>query len=251
MIALTVSVAAITNQGLRRSHNEDTIVVGAWRGSGSMTMPYKLVHKLEQPLLILVADGMGGHAAGEDASRIAAQHTADHILEADGESAIGECIRSANRAIYQAMAQSPERQGMGTTLAGILLRSNGHVHFNIGDSRVYRYKGGFLRQLSVDDVRERLDKTETARGSAVLTQCLGGGSALSDINPHVGAEPMVAGWRYILCSDGLTDMVPLEKIETLISEDDGEAVESLMRAALAAGGEDNISIIVATVGALE
>ena len=81
-----VSVAAVTNQGLRRSHNEDTIVVGGWRGNASMTKPYVLVQKLEQPLLCLVADGMGGHAAGEEASRIAAQHITEHILEADGES---------------------------------------------------------------------------------------------------------------------------------------------------------------------
>src|SRR5262245_32140586 len=107
-----VSVAAITNVGLRRTHNEDTVVVGGWRGNGSMTSPYTLKHPLEQPLFFLVADGMGGHAAGEDASRIAAQHIADHILNADNEAGVANCIRGANRALYEAMKGSSERQGM-------------------------------------------------------------------------------------------------------------------------------------------
>jgi serine/threonine protein phosphatase PrpC len=70
-----------------------------------------------------------------------------------------------------------------------------------------------------------------------------------DVAPHVGTEPVVPGWRYLLCSDGLTDMVPLERIEGLLGEhaDDTNAVAALLEAALAGGGEDNISIIVATI----
>jgi serine/threonine protein phosphatase PrpC len=150
------------------------------------------------------------------------------------------------------MQGSPENKGMGTTVAGLLFRQSGHLHFNVGDSRVYRFKAGFLRQLSIDDVRSpAADPAEGRRGSTVLTQCLGGAVAMSEIAPHVGTEPVVAGWRYLLCSDGLTDMVPLERIEAILNEhaDDPDAVAALLAAALAGGGEDNISIIVATMSA--
>jgi serine/threonine protein phosphatase PrpC len=129
---------------------------------------------------------------------------------------------------------------MGTTAVGLLLTPNQAIWFNLGDSRVYRHHGGRLEQLSVDDV-------PPGPRSGMLTQCLGGAPTFTRIMPHICAEPLTIPSRWLVCSDGLTDMLPVDVIEPTMEADDEEAVRDLFTLAMEAGGDDNISIIVVSV----
>ena len=151
-------------------------------------------------------------------------------------------MRAVNRELFAAADDEPALRGMGTTVAGIVAMRDRTVWFNVGDSRVYSVRQGFVRQLSVDDV-----PAWAAAGSGRITQALGGADAYLDIDPHAGSESTRAGRRYLLCSDGLTDALPLETIERALSEDDRGVVDELLERTLAAGAPDNVSIVLAGV----
>lgn len=246
---LRARVTVITHQGCVRAHNEDTVAVGRWIRNAPMKAPIQTVHDLDAPLLCLVADGMGGHAAGEEASRLAAFRLSERIPDVEDEKSVEALLHDVNRAVFDAMDAPGGLQGMGTTIVGMVLRPAGVLHFNVGDSRLYRHRDGYLRQLSIDDVPAiGPDAGEgRARRSHRLTQALGGAEAFVEIAPHIGTQPLAAGWRYLLCSDGLTDMLDLDSIETRVGADDEISVMALLDAALAAGGEDNISILLASI----
>lgn len=242
---LKARVTAFTHQGAVRTQNEDTIAVGSWVRNAPMENPRQIVHGLDVPLLCLIADGMGGHAAGNEASRLAAFRLAAASPAISDEAGISALLRETNREFFDVMRGDPQRLGMGTTVVGILLREEGSLWFNVGDSRLYRYRDHFLRQLSIDDV---LDPYATnRRHSTTVTQTLGGAQTFLEVAPHIGTEPFVPGWRYLLCSDGLTEMLTIEAIEAAVSEDDAATVTALFEQAMATGGEDNISIILVRI----
>ncbi len=242
----TLEATAWTHRGKVRERNEDTIVVGDFRaGAEEMEAPRSVERSLREPVLCLVADGMGGHAAGQEASALAARLLAERIGEEDDELGTGtaKAIRDVNRAVYEAAAEPPGRRAMGTTVAGMLFASGGIRWFNVGDSRIYRYRDGFARQLSIDDVPPEAPR------SGRITQALGGWSSFVDVSPHVGREELNAGWRYLLCSDGLTDHLDVRRIEEVLAaaETGAAAATGLFDLAMDDGGRDNISIILATV----
>ena len=238
---LLMEVTAVTHRGKVRDHNEDTIVVDGWTCGDSMDAPRRSTHGFEPATLVLVADGMGGHVGGREASRRAAQGLVRLIAGGAGPSEVAAAVRTVNRELFAAAAEDPALRGMGTTVAGIVAAADRTVWFNVGDSRVYSVRQGFLRQLSVDDV--------PAGGPAGgrITQALGGADAFLEIEPHVGTEATRAGRRYLLCSDGLTDALPVEAVERALSDDDGDLVGGLLAGALAAGAPDNVSIVLASV----
>jgi serine/threonine protein phosphatase PrpC len=242
---LQARVTAFTHQGAVRDHNEDTVAVGSWIRNAPMEMPRQTVEPLDDPLLCVVADGMGGHAAGEEAGRIAAFRLAAASSQVKDEGEMTALLRRINQEIFDAMGANPGRLGMGTTVAGLLFRSNGAIWFNVGDTRIYRYRDGFLRQLSIDDVLDR--EGHRGGGSHAITQALGGEHKIVEVTPHVGWEPIVAGWCYLLCSDGLTDHVDLNAIEAVVALGGEAAVKALFERAMAGGGQDNISIILVCI----
>ena len=241
---LVLHVSAVTHQGKVRKHNEDTIVVDRWICGDTMAAPRQSVQELPavpDGLLVMVADGMGGHVGGREASRRATE-TIVRLTAPDGERpALAEALRAANREVFKAAAADGALRGMGTTVAGILAMADRIAWFNVGDSRVYSVRPEFLRQLSMDDV------PAGAAGSGRITQALGGANSFLEVAPHVGGEATRAGRRYLLCSDGLTDMLELATIESVLSNDDGALVEELLERTLAAGARDNVSIVVASV----
>ena len=238
----TLQVTALTNQGSVRTHNEDTIVVDRWICGDSMSAPRQSVHELADATLLLVADGMGGHVAGREASRRAAQAMI-RLGAGEGERPeIADMLRTVNRELFAHAAADPALKGMGTTVAGIVVMADCTVWFNVGDSRVYSVRREFLRQLSVDDV-----PAWAGAGSGRITQALGGADEFLEIAPHVGTETTRAGRRYLLCSDGLTDAVPLETMERALSADDRSLAEKLLEDALARGAPDNVSIVLASI----
>jgi protein phosphatase len=148
-----------------------------------------------------------------------------------GETAIQNGILATHLALHHAMREHPRLSGMGTTVAGLRLTAKEAICFNVGDSRIYVSDGALLRQISEDQVV----------GGNLLTQCLGGGRQFPPI-ASVSRVPLKARTRLLLCSDGLSDMVGDDQISAHLWSPD--PATSLVGAALAAGGVDNVTAVV-------
>jgi serine/threonine protein phosphatase PrpC len=239
-----VEVNAFTHCGHVRPGNEDTITVAGWVSDVAMDGPRRSRHDLNAPLIFAVADGMGGHVGGEIASRYAIKRLAEL---SGGAEELGEWLSAINSELHQAMHASPALLGMGTTVAGLLLRQGKAgleaAWFNVGDSRVYAVREGRLVQLSVDDV---LPGPRTG----MITQTLGGSPFFVPIAPHIGKVGLSQSARWLVCSDGLTDMLTDTEIEAMLTQADEDTLRALFNRAMDAGGLDNISIILVSVTAV-
>jgi PPM family protein phosphatase len=248
MAPVRLHVTAFTHVGAVRAGNEDTIAVGNWITSRSMAAPVTTTHEVAAPLICLVADGMGGHAAGDVASRAVAERLSGRAGEARDEGAIAAVVHEANRELFGLMSENPVWYGMGTTVAGVVVTPSRVIVFNVGDSRVYRIEAGALVQLSTDDTPgpKLPDGRTAAYTSSIISQVLGGyGPERPEARtePHVLSEPLEDGARYLICSDGLTDLLNQAAIEELLDEDDRASAHALFAAAMAQGGDDNVSLI--------
>jgi serine/threonine protein phosphatase PrpC len=163
--------------------------------------------------------------------------------------AVTDAIKGANRLIYEAMDARPELRDMGSTVVGLIASSTNAWLFNVGDSRGYLSSRAQLRLLSTDDTTDTssLPTERTGLHQHTLTQCLGGMPFFEDIAPHVMPCTLTPGDRYLLCSDGLTDMLDAAAIERCLTADARTSVEKLLATALAEGGLDNVSIVLADI----
>jgi len=231
---------AVTDTGNVRSHNEDAFYT-------SDTM-------------FAVADGMGGHSAGEVASAIAVRcvKESDHA-PLDGASAVAELVRSINAEIHNEANRDSAHRGMGTTLTLVAKVAGDVPAFvvaNVGDSRTYLLRDGALRQLSVDHsyVQELVDEGAITPAEArhhplrnIVTRALG---IDASVEVDTWTVPAVNGDRLLLCSDGLVDEVDDDELLALLAEsaDPGDAARQLVGAAKRAGGKDNITVVIVDVG---
>jgi serine/threonine protein phosphatase PrpC len=211
-------------------------------------------------VLALVADGMGGHAAGEVASGIAADTVLRLCRELEGSppEVLKGCLVAANAAILERGRTDPACSGMGTTCTVLAVQDGRAFLAHIGDSRAYLLRNGEFRQISEDDslvaemVRKGLLNEDEARRSAerhVILRALG-----SEESPKLSiwqkGLPVCAGDAFVLCSDGLTNLVDDAAIAAIVARlSPCDACNSLCEAALAAGGTDNISVGVFKIGA--
>ena len=232
--ALT-SFGSRTDIGCLRDHNEDSLVV--------------------TPPLFAVADGMGGHAAGEVASEIAVRVLSELAPEHPDVEALGRAIEEANRAVIQAAREGRGRQGMGTTMTAAMLEGERLVIAQVGDSRAYLLHQGKLQQLTRDhslmaDMIEAGQLTpEEARTHpqrSVITRALGSDAHL---HPDIYEINVETGDRLLICSDGLSGMIFDDQIENTLRrvQDPQRCASQLVNEAIAAGGHDNVSVIVADV----
>jgi PPM family protein phosphatase len=247
--AMQIVGAMRTDPGLVRELNEDTV---AW-----VTPQDKAVAD-SRGSLALVADGMGGHAAGEVASALAADviRRLYYDLEGSVPKVLAAAFTAANRAILEYAAEHPECKGMGTTCTVLAFRDNQAWLGHIGDSRAYILRDRKLVQLSEDQtlvaklVHDGTLTQEQADHSPmhnVILQALG---TSQQIRPLIGAKglPLEFGDVLILCSDGVSGLVPDAKIAEIAGRlAPQEACNALIDAALAAGGHDNASLGVFTV----
>lgn len=241
-----IEVHALTHPGALRPENEDTIAVGGWIAANALDKPKRFDWLADNPLLAVVADGMGGHAGGALASRTAVQHLQSRAEEIGSAEAARRALVSANAALYDMMSGGDAPGGMGTTVALLALTPALAVAANVGDSKIYRFDRADLVQLSTDDTPgPKLPNGRTAQiTTPMMTQSLGGQKQFTGIEPHAGEEAPAPGSQYLLCSDGLSDLVGPDAIQArLAAQDGGAAVEALFRDAMAAGGRDNISIV--------
>ena len=212
--------------------------------------------------LIAVADGMGGHAAGEVASRIAVKVlenlaptlTAEDIDEDSVEDLLMHSLHSIDEEIAAVADEEIEKRGMGTTLTALLIRNNRIALLHVGDSRCYRLRGNTLEQLSNDHtvIQELLDQGAISQAEAaehpqrsMLTQALRGDG---DVTPVLQMYEVKKGDRYLLCSDGLSGVLTDKEIKVgLKKSDKDEAVKFLNDATYINGAPDNVTILIADI----
>jgi protein phosphatase len=235
-MALYLRYAVRSDIGLARDNNEDSVYAG--------------------PRLLAIADGMGGHAAGEVASKIVIG-TLEPLDEdrhiADLMGALHDAVVDANHRIADAVKDRKELEGMGTTLTALRFVGSqvGLVH--VGDSRAYLLRNNHLAQITHDDtyVQYLVDSGKLTpeeakdhpRKSVILRALLG-----TDVEPDVSIREARAGDRYLICSDGLSDVVSPETIaDTLLLPEPQEAADKLVELALRGGGPDNVTVVVADV----
>lgn len=234
-----------------REQNEDMIAVESWTMQTSSTQPEHFFFDLHRTVLLLVADGMGGHQSGEVASCFVVEQLSA-LLQGHSDiptvESIEHALQQTNRDIFDRIAENPSWRAMGSTIVGAVLGNDRARVFNVGDSRIYRGRDGLLDQLSHDDTPDlpNYDGSPSLK-SGVITQALGGSPIYMTIQPHIREIALQADDIFLLCSDGLTDMVNLETMEQLIDMDLFASVQRLFENAMQAGGRDNISIILARV----
>jgi PPM family protein phosphatase len=234
-----IAVSALSHVGVVRDHHEDSLVAGPWTLCATVTeSPQTLVFPLGTPLVVAVADGLGGHPGGEVASALAARRLAQVGPFLDSHDRVREALSGCHREVHAAAARDPALATMGTTVAGVVVTADRVLAFNVGDSRVYAAGPAGVRQLSTDD---RLSGEDLPPG--VVTQVLGGSDELAAVDPHLVTSPLSEDTSYLICTDGLTDPVPDGVLDqTLGQHHDGRAVFELWKAAVEAGGPDNITI---------
>jgi PPM family protein phosphatase len=157
----------------------------------------------------------------------------------DSQDRVREALGACNREVPAAAARDPALTTMGTTVAGVVVTADRVLAFNVGDSGVYAAGPGGVHQLSTDD---RLSGEDLPPG--IVTQVLGGSDQPAAVDPHLITSPLSEDTSYLICTDGLTDPVPAGVLtQTLREHHDGRAVVALWKAAVEAGGPDNITIV--------
>jgi protein phosphatase len=245
---MVVHAAALTHPGLLRERNEDAVAFDGQLLLGEMKAPRVASLKAERSVL-MVADGMGGHLGGDVASRTALEALLTKSVGCRDVAGWTQALQHANDALYDLMARRPSVWGLGTTVVGAVLSPDALIHFNIGDSRAYVYSGDELVRLSEDDVPIGTTGPQPGRSNHRITQCLGGQRERTRVAPHIARiSPLAFEETLLLCSDGLTDMVAEADIEKALDTavDPAKCVMRLLQMALEGGGEDNVSVIVAT-----
>lgn len=241
-----VAVSALSHDGLVREHNEDSLVVGPWTLCAATTpTPQTFYLPGTDPVVVAVADGLGGHPAGEHASSLAVWQLARAAPDLTGEAAIRAALHDCNESIYADAARHPERTAMGTTVAGLVVTDEAVVVFNIGDSRVYSLDGGLV-QVSTDDNESPMPGQ---RRSNVVTQTLGGSVGLEPVDPHISTRPLGDAASYLVCTDGLTDALRDPQIAAIVANyTGGEAAFELWKATIEAGAPDNVTLALVEIG---
>lgn len=240
-----LQLAAITHRGRVRERNEDALSVCGAVFTGTMQEPVARV--VAEPQILLLADGMGGHAQGDVASRTVLKVLIDRGSQSIVPLDWVDALHTANHRLYDLMGEDLHALGLGTTVAGVVISRSGVITFNVGDSRVYHHGQRGLVCLSEDDVPLGTGSHRTRRIAHQITQSLGGRLARTEILPHITEVPALEGGEsLLLCSDGLTDMLQECEIAQVLSDtaDPSRRVICLLNLALNAGGLDNISIIV-------
>jgi len=239
-----------SDTGMVRDHNEDCFLVVPESG------------------LAILADGMGGHLAGEVASAMAIDKVTHYLLNAFSASPadtaeatsdtsfesvkLAEAIKAANTAIHDASRSRPEQAGMGTTIVVVAFHDNKLTVAHVGDSRLYRYRNGELSQVTEDHsmVQELLrrglmtpDEARTSLNRNLVTRALG---IDPTVEVDVHEQPYEDGDLYLLCSDGLNDVLADEQIAAVLASHPGDmesAAQQLIADVNKHGGPDNVSIV--------
>ncbi len=239
---MQIQAAGKTDRGYVRSNNEDGLLMDGELG------------------IFAVADGMGGHKAGEIASRVTLEALRDTMAregrEASPNRTLTRALQTAGLRIFSSTEQDPELRGMGTTLTAMLVSGNQATLVHVGDSRCYRWRGGRLEQITEDHswvweqrkaglISDADVFTHPMRN--VITRSVGHGG---ESNPDILTIDLAAGDLFVLCTDGLCGYVSDERIAGAVAAAGANpqaVVDGLIAIALEQGGEDNVTVVVLRV----
>ena len=243
---ITIHMTAASKVGCVRSQNEDMVLLGShFVRNDAFSTRVDLTNS--DRYIMAVADGMGGHNRGDVASSDALHnlefyfHDLPTGLSPESiKDKFEDWLDSINNIIDSKGRSDEQYKGMGTTLVGMAFYEGQFYTLNCGDSRLYRFRDGDLTQLTSDHSLSNM--LGSSQHSNVITNCIGGGATSSFIDIVNITDDIKEGDVYMLCSDGLTDMLPDSIIYTLLAE--GSDANTLCDAAVAAGGLDNVSCCV-------
>ncbi len=256
----TICIFGVSEIGKVRPDNRDAVLINGIieRGQIEMRLSRNGLFYKHHGLLCAVADGIGGQKGGAMASHQVLLGLSTEMLclssYPDCQKA-GEYLEILINRLHNSIIRQSKLNaglaGMGTTLTGFYLRPDYGIYFHAGDSRLYRFRGDFLMQLTTDHVLENMtgipgENTTQNFKSGIITNCIGGGSS-SVCQVETGALTLDQNDILMLCSDGLSDMLSAVQIENIISanrENLAKAAKQLLAAANEAGGRDNISVII-------
>ena len=239
-------VTAASRVGCVRSNNEDMVLVGSsFIRNDALRKTIELTP--EKRTLLAVADGMGGHQSGEVASSDALHNLHFFFNDLPAGLTAGEFnemmvvwLESINNIIDSKGSVDERFKGMGTTLVGIAYNNGNFFSMNCGDSRLYRLRNGALQQLTTDHSLNTM--LGSSKHSSIITNCIGGGCKNSYMDIVRMTDDIQPSDIYLLCSDGLSDMLNDQQIEVLLKS--GADADALCLAAIEAGGFDNVSACV-------
>ncbi len=254
-IPCSVSGSWLTHRGQVRRQNEDACLAGTVV-SGEIEGAPAAIDIATNPWIVAVSDGIGGHLAGAEASH--AVVTALAACERVTPNGISEILRRLNRQLCERGKKERDFAAMGATIAGLACGGSGLFAFNVGDSRVYRQDADGLVQITRDDSEAEdlidqglLQRSEGKRPGFLhaLTQAIGGREEAEEILVHILPLAVSVRTRFIICSDGLTDMLHEPQIREILATQPpaDAAVAALFAGAMDAGGRDNITIAVVDV----
>lgn len=246
---MNLCVTAASRVGCVRKNNEDMILVGS---SFIRSDSFKSIIELtsEKRIILAVADGMGGHNSGEVASSDALHNLHFFFNDIPGGLTVGEFsemmvvwLESINKIVDSKGLVDERFKGMGTTLVGLAYYGGHFFSLNCGDSRLYRLRSGSLKQLTTDHSLNTL--LGSSKHCSIITNCIGGGNSHSYLDIVKLTDDVLFSDIFLLCSDGLSDMLNDQQIEVLLKS--GGDAEALCQAAIEAGGFDNVSACVVKV----
>jgi serine/threonine protein phosphatase PrpC len=234
-----INVRAFTDLGLVRKRNEDAILVAGWlsqtREGSLVTMDFAPT----APFTCAVADGMGGHAGGDLASRVALTVISERSVDWRTPADISDTLVETSEQV-RAVGVDADLQGLGTTVAGLCLLDEGLVIFNVGDSPVFSITGGVLVQISIDD--SVFDTN--GRPTNIITQSLG---QFPPVQPHLEVRPLEAG-TYLLCSDGVSGVMSPEELREAVKQPDlDDVAATIIETTRRNGAHDNFSFLIVEI----
>jgi protein phosphatase len=244
-----IELTAASRLGNVRKNNED-MVLAYDRLIRSNAYQTEFMTENTESFVVAVADGMGGHRAGEVASELAMDNLKFFVgdlprgmMPDEVKQKMSEWLQSAHLMVNSRGLANPSLREMGTTLVGLLYYAGHYFWMNCGDSRLYRLRDRHLTQITKDHSLNAL--TGETKHSNVITNCIGAGAKTAFLDIEEMTDDFCEGDVYLLCSDGLNDMVNDHDIEQLLCE--GASASTLCAAAVDAGGYDNVSALVLNV----
>jgi len=253
----SLDIAAITNTGLYRKRNEDSLLVGRdVLASESLTVPV-LWQTDSFPVILAVADGIGGSVAGDVASREVLMCMARPPCP-DWEESLHDRIHSAQNRLNRLVKNQPDLDGLGTTLAGVLFLPDRLIIFSCGDSRVYMRipedrmitcmtKDHSVVQEMIDSGRLTEKEARTHPLGHIITSCLSGGRRRTTRDIRMSTHPIQKGMRFVLCTDGVWDYGGERFLKAASKGDPISAVKEILTICYDAGAPDNATLIIADV----
>ncbi|GHT56926.1 serine/threonine protein phosphatase [Spirochaetia bacterium] len=248
---MKVEAGAYSSKGSTRKLNEDSFLIGTEKGGSAIDnqadTKSKISLDIDTPSLFFVADGMGGHSSGDVASSFVVNKMLEYMK---GEQTYnGDTLEMMIKAMHNELLNEGKKRGtpnMGTTISGILLQSGECSFFNVGDSRTYRLRGGFLQQLSRDD---SLSNIVPDVQKNIITNAIGASLPSITVQTRFSKNIVMSGDIFFICSDGVHGVIDDDTFETMINKNIKPEIisENIVKYAIQNNSDDNCTAIIVKV----